>query len=444
MTDTVGQIVPDIPRFYTALAEWIACILFLLPMKKKYSIKKTGLMAGIFLLIQSVFLVGTDDVPLYLWLPCMVMAVAMMMGFLYLTCEIEVSDVAYFGMIAFALAEFMAAAEWQLVGWVWKGDLPDVWVRGVLLVLVYGGIAFSFYHLVHVHLPSDGRLAVTKKEFFSGVIIAIAVFAVSNIGFISDTGVEVGYFSYPLGFIRMLVDAGGLAILYAHLMQCSEFRVRQELEAVQSVLQNQYVQYKQSRESIDLINYKYHDLKHQIAYLRSERDSAKREAYLDRMEEEIKQYEAQNKTGNAVLDTVLTSKSLYCAKHDITFTCVADGTLLEFMDVMDICNIFGNALDNAIECELKIPDKEKRLIHVTVSKQKNFLILRFENYFEGNLKVKDGDILTTKDEKEHHGYGIKSIRYIINKYDGALTVETKENWFEMKALIPIKSNSKQE
>ncbi len=439
MSNTVGQIVPDIPRFYTALAEWIACILFLLPMKKKYDTKKTAVMAGIFLVVQSVFLVGTDNVPIYLWVPCMVIAVAMMMGFLYLTCEIEISDVAYFGMIAFALAEFMAATEWQLICFVWKGKLPGVFLRGALLIFVYGFIAICFYHLVHVHLPSDGRLAVTKKEFFSGVIIAVAVFAVSNIGFISDTDVEVGYFSYPLGFIRMLVDAGGLAILYAHLMQCSEFRVRSELEAVQSVLQNQYVQYKQSRESIDLINYKYHDLKHQIAYLRSERDSAKREAYLDRMEEEIKQYEAQNKTGNAVLDTVLTSKSLYCAKHDITFTCVADGTLLEFMDVMDICNIFGNALDNAIECELKIPDKEKRLIHVTVSKQKNFLILRFENYFEGNLKTKDGDILTTKDEKEHHGYGIKSIRYIINKYDGALTVETKENWFEMKALIPIKN-----
>ncbi len=439
MSNTVGQIVPDIPRFYTALAEWIACILFLLPMKKKYDTKKTAVMAGIFLVVQSVFLVGTDNVPIYLWVPCMVIAVAMMMGFLYLTCEIEISDVAYFGMIAFALAEFMAATEWQLICFVWKGKLPGVFLRGALLIFIYGFIAICFYHLVHVHLPSDGRLAVTKKEFFSGVIIAVAVFAVSNIGFISDTDVEVGYFSYPLGFIRMLVDAGGLAILYAHLMQCSEFRVRSELEAVQSVLQNQYVQYKQSRESIDLINYKYHDLKHQIAYLRSERDSAKREAYLDRMEEEIKQYEAQNKTGNAVLDTVLTSKSLYCAKHDITFTCVADGTLLEFMDVMDICNIFGNALDNAIECELKIPDKEKRLIHVTVSKQKNFLILRFENYFEGNLKTKDGDILTTKDEKEHHGYGIKSIRYIINKYDGALTVETKENWFEMKALIPIKN-----
>ena len=53
------------------------------------------------------------------------------------------------------------------------------------------------------------------------------------------------------------------------------------------------------------------------------------------MEAEIRQYEAQNKTGNKVLDTVLTSKSLYCNKNGITFTCVADGTLLDFMDVMD-------------------------------------------------------------------------------------------------------------
>ena len=216
--------------------------------------------------------------------------------------------------------------------------------------------------------------------------------------------------------------------------------MRKELEAVQSVLQNQYVQYKQSRESIELINYKYHDLKHQIAVLRSEEDSKKREEFLNRMENEIKQYEAQNKTGNKVLDTVLTTKSLYCTKHGITFTCVADGTLLEFMDVMDICSIFGNALDNAIECELKIPEKEKRLIHVTVSKQKNFLILRFENYYEGELKYKEGSLVTTKKEKEYHGYGLKSIRYTVNKYEGAVTIEAKDNWFELKILIPIKEN----
>ena len=202
-------------------------------------------------------------------------------------------------------------------------------------------------------------------------------------------------------------------------------------------MQNQYVQYKQSRESIELINYKYHDLKHQIAVLRSEEDPKKREEFLNRMEDGIRQYEAQNKTGNKVLDTVLTTKSLYCTKHGITFTCVADGTLLDFMDVMDICSIFGNALDNAIECELKIPDKEKRLIHVTVSKQKMFLILRFENYCEETLQYQEGALVTTKKEKEFHGYGLKSIQYTANKYEGAVSMNVEDNWFELKVLIPM-------
>ena len=92
-----------------------------------------------------------------------------------------------------------------------------------------------------------------------------------------------GRYSFEMGNIRTMVDVAGIAILYAHLIQCCELRVRKELEAVQNVLQNQYAQYKQSKESIELINYKYHDLKHQIAVLRSEADPGKREEFLDKM-----------------------------------------------------------------------------------------------------------------------------------------------------------------
>ena len=162
------------------------------------------------------------------------------------------------------------------------------------------------------------------------------------------------------------------------------------------------------------------------------------------MEENIKAYEAQNKTGNPVLDTVLTSKSLYCQKHGINLTCVADGTKLGFMDVRDICTIFGNAMDNAIECELRIPDKTKRLIHVTVAVQRGFLLLRFENYYEGHLEFEEGLPVTTKQEKNYHGFGIKSIRYTAQKYNGSVKINTDDNWFEMKVLIPLpKQDEKQ-
>ena len=433
----MDSFMPDIPRIYTAIAEWAACMIFILPLKKRFETWKTACIMAVVLVLQCVFLVATGNLRIVFWIPCMAGAVFLMIGFIFLCCDVNKMDAVYFGMIAFVVAEFMASVEWQAVWSVWTNKLPGTAIRWGVLFIVYGLVAFLLWKLLRQHLSKDEELNINLKECASAALIVIAVFAVSNLSFISNTGAFSDGYALSIGHIRTIVDLGGIAILYAHLIQCCELRVRRELEAVQNVLQNQYVQYKQSRESIDLINYKYHDLKHQIAVLRSETDPEKRNEFLNHMEEEIRQYEAQNKTGNKVLDTVLTSKSLYCAKHGITFTCVADGTLLDFMDVMDICSIFGNALDNAIECELKIADKEKRLIHVTVSQQKHCLILRFENYYEGDLKVKEGRFLTTKKEKELHGYGIKSIRYTVNKYDGAVSIDTKENWFDLKILIPM-------
>lgn len=428
---------PDIPRLYTAIAEWMACLIFIFPLKKRYEKWKTGLLIAGMLLIQGGFLFVTGGLNIIFWIPCMIAAVFLMIAFIFICSEVSLIDAAYFGMIAFVAAEFMASIEWQIVCYFWEEYYPKLWIQAVIMVLIYGGICALLFGILHVHLPKDGKMNISSKEYFSGALIAVAVFAVSNLSYLTVNTPFSGKYSFEIGNIRTLVDFGGMAILYAHVIQCCEIRVRRELEAVQSVLQNQYVQYKQSRESIELINYKYHDLKHQIAFLRSEDDPQKREEFLKRMEDEIRQFEAQNKTGNKVLDTVLTTKSLYCAKNEITFTCVADGTLIDFMDVMDICSIFGNALDNAIECELKIPDREKRLIHVSVSRQKNFLLICFENYYQEELKYQDDVLITTKKEKEYHGYGLKSIRYIVNKYGGAVSIDAEENWFNLKILIPL-------
>ena len=106
------HIMPDIPRIYTAVAEWMACMLFILPVKKRFQKWQTaGIMAAV-LLIQSVFLVMTDDIKIYFWIPCMIVAVFLMIAFIYSCCEITFTDAAYFGMIAFVVAEFMASFEW--------------------------------------------------------------------------------------------------------------------------------------------------------------------------------------------------------------------------------------------------------------------------------------------------------------------------------------------
>lgn len=435
----MNNVIPDIPRIYTAVAEWSACLIFISLLRQRFEKWKMVAVSAGMLLIQCIFLQITGTANLYFWIPCMIMAVCLMILYLFVCCKITFTEAAYFGVHAFVTAEFVASLAWQIT-FYFKPEWTDgIWgPQFPLQALIYALVETIIWRISKSHLPKDGTLDIGYKQFVSTFVIGAAVFAVSNLSFVTPETPFSSRYGFEIVNIRTMVDLGGVAMLYAHFVQCCEYKMRRELESVQSTLQNQYQQYKQSRESIELINYKYHDLKHQIAILRAEEDSEKRNAYLNKMEEEIRQYELLNKTGNQVLDTVLTSKSLYCNKHGITMTCVADGTLLDFMDTMDICSIFGNALDNAIECELKIADKTKRLIHVTVSRQKDFLLMRFENYYESSLRYREGKLLSTKKEKEFHGYGIKSIRYTVNKYEGAVSIDTQNQWFDMKILIPLK------
>ena len=79
---------------------------------------------------------------------------------------------------------------------------------------------------------------------------------------------------------------------------------------------------------------------------------------------------------------------------------------------------------------------EKRLIHLTLSTKKNFVMIQVRNYCEGTIKLRDGYPVTTKADKSAHGFGIKSIKYTVEKYRGTVTFDVNKNWFELRILIP--------
>jgi len=113
-----------------------------------------------------------------------------------------------------------------------------------------------------------------------------------------------------------------------------------------------------------------------------------------------------------------------------------------FIDMMDICSIFGNAIDNAIECVEKIADQNMRLIKLTVRTQNRFLLIRVENCTDKAIDLNGGQPATTKENKESHGYGIKSIRKAAEKYGGCMTLEQQDGWFIMTVLIPLAEGKK--
>jgi len=260
------------------------------------------------------------------------------------------------------------------------------------------------------------------------VMLALTAFAVSNLGFLPGSDINMSIFS-----IRTLVDFSGVLILTVQHEQLRENALHGELAAMDEVLHRQYEQYKRSKEGINLINRRYHELKIQLARIREEQDQTKQNAAIAAMEQNIRQYEAENKTGNPVLDTLLTAKTMECQQENITITSVADGRMLGFLTIRELCTIVGVALDNAIAAVRAEPDPEKRLIKVAVYSQGGFAMLRFEHYTEAAPAL-DADGLPKQ------GSDLKSVRTTAQQHGGSMTMHWENNWCTLRILFPLPQN----
>ena len=431
----------DIPRFYTALAEWGACVIYICLIKKRFNNKITGALSTLFLVAQIALLVPTGDLPTVWWIPCMVAAALLMYLFIYTVGNVHSITAAYLCARAFLIAEFTASFQWQLDCYLnARVDVEHfVFAKIVMLVVIYTAIFVLVAFMEKPLMNPEYLNKITYKEFIAVIAIVAVAFTFSNLSFIwKNTPFSSGFRS-DIFNIRTLFDLAGMTILYAYQSRVCELMAESEIVTMDSMLKSQYNQYRNYQESIDLINMKYHDLKHQIAGLRAETDIDKRTEWLDAMEDDIRGFESVTNTGNKVLDTIIAGKIMHGQKYDIKFTCVIDGKLLEFMHVTDICTIFGNAIDNAIENVVMIKDIEKRIIHVTVSAKNKFVLIQFQNYCEVKPNEDKRGIRlfeSSKADKRNHGFGLKSIQYTVDKYDGTMKAGMNKDWFELTILIP--------
>lgn len=422
--------VPDIPRLHTALAECLATLLYAYQLQSRGSVSHRIFNSLIWITGLAVFMQLTGSVPLVWWIPCMMGAIASMYCFLWVSCNTTRLEAGYYCARAFILAELAASVEWQLhcALWPWRSGYDPMAV--LLLFFVYGALFTTIYLLEKRHSVQPTKLHITPLGMLTAVIMAITVFAVSNLSFVNNSEATMS-----IRYIRTLVDLAGVLILTVQREQLRESALHSELSAMDDVLRRQYEQYRQSKENIKLINRRYHELKVQIATIRAERDQAKQDAALAAMESDIRRYEAENKTDNPVLDTLLTAKSLYCQQHGINMTCVADGKLLDFLSTGEICTIVGTALDNATEYLAAEPDPEKKLLRVAIYAQNGFVMLRFENYCAQPVEI-GPDGLPTR--SAHGGYDLKSVRATAEGHGGTLTLHWENEWFTLRVLIPQK------
>ena len=226
-----------------------------------------------------------------------------------------------------------------------------------------------------------------------------------------------------------------MLVLYVQSGITENDDMRHEVAGMQELLRQERKQYELSKETIELINIKCHDLKHQIAALRKNAT----EESISEIEHAVMIYDCTVKTGNDVLDVILTEKKLLCESKNIQMTCVVKGELISFLDTLDIYSLFGNALSNAIESVSEEPDIDNRCIGVTIKSIGGMLFIHVENYFSGQITLENGLPVTERD-KNYHGFGMKSMERVAAKYGGEISVVISDGKFNLDVILPIPKN----
>ena len=427
------------PGILYAIAYWISSMIYCRFLPKRASGMKRCLLAAFFFILISGFMTLTDHPPVYLYFLFVAIEVGMLYLFLYLMCDMTPGKTVYYCVRAFMLGELATSLGWLLYYYsvTHMAAGPSLSLMCTLMAVVYLAV-FSMNYILEKRQEKDARLLQLSSRDIAGTLaIALSTYTISNISFaVANTPFSMRY-SNEIFIMRTLTDFGGVVMLLLYHYLIVEVGARTEAELEQQILQMQYSNYQISQESIDLINQKYHDLKHQIAALRFELNDEEKYGYLTQMEDEIRKYEAENKTGNKVLDTILTAKTLVCQNQRISMNVVADGSLLDFMSTMDLSVLFGNALDNAIRGAASVDNENERLIRVVVCEQLGCVLVKIENRYACVVRFDGKDLLTTKNNKDYHGYGVKSIRKTVEKYDGTVTIRTEDGWFLLSILFPV-------
>lgn len=452
------MVIPEVslaetPGGYYMFAYWLAAmVLCVARMPHRQGLTRTIGLSVMALAALEIWPWMTAGIPLVAYPPSVAVCITLVFGFIAASCRLSAVQSAYYTVQVVMLGEFAASIEYQIYWYVithWAVFDASLVNMGCLIVVHVA--VFGTAWLVISRMEGGGAdLLIGSGELLTAVCIGLFSYSLSNISYVLTDTPFSARLSSELFAIRTITDLCGLAMLLVFDLLIRERGLEMERASLRAMLQMQYRSYRISKESMDLVNRKYHDLKHQIALLRLQGVQGASDSpddgglqWLNRLEREIGRYESACRTGNDVLDTILTLTTERCRNLGITLTCVADGTVLDFIDPMDLSSLFGNAFDNAVEAVSQVPEGALRRIGCTVTARRGFVQIVVENGCVGSVDFRDGVPQSTKGDDAYHGFGYKSMREVARRYGGSIVAsqDVDRGLFILRVLIPLMSRS---
>lgn len=331
--------------------------------------------------------------------------------------------------------------------------LMGIWFSCFQILLLYLGVSNRFLlvylsgiaRLVSVFIFRwkiiyiDEKRTISFQELFISIFPAMTCFLGNLInhtlfGLVADN--TLGKVS--LGFLTVFFGISTLIVLSGTEVYFRSETYRKEAEEADKHLLLQYQLFLKEKEQDEQLRSLHHDMKHHMEVLNQLSELNEVKQYVGMLKKEAEKALDQLDTGNAVLNIILENKTRVCRELDIRLEAGIRFDHTEFLSSMDICSLFVNCLDNAIEATKELDDS--RLIEIAGGWINDTLVVRIQNTFKHELKTENGRLVSTKSEVGH-GYGIKNAISVVEKYGGTFNTKVEGQKFIVTWMIPKNKNA---
>ena len=240
-TVPVTHTLPDIPRSYTAICEWAACMVYIAVLYRRVPLRRSIIVSAVGLPAIVAVQYFDGSMPIWFWIVGMLLA----FGCMYLTILFGAGtgkrEGLYITARAFVLAELVASLHWQIVAFIGTHDaqVTSYGVQAIVMLIVIYALCFGLAWLVERgNFSQTTPTLPTASAATATVAITIVTFAMSNLSFVSTNTPFSGSMGQEIFYIRTLVDFCGFAILYAQQEQARRIEASAEIASINAQLES--------------------------------------------------------------------------------------------------------------------------------------------------------------------------------------------------------------
>ncbi|WP_300528817.1 ATP-binding protein [Peptacetobacter sp.] len=246
---------------------------------------------------------------------------------------------------------------------------------------------------------------------------------------------------YNSNFITILIliisaIISNIAIIKMIIRILKNNKLDYENKLIKEKLNMQYQYYNSMQKNYSKVREIYHDMNNHIMCI-EKLNSMDRKKYINEIKEKLEDVKNNFHTNNLILDIILMEKEEICKEYNINLYVDLNLKKCDFIEMTDICTIFSNLLDNAIEASKNIEDEENKKIFIKDTIVNKFYLIKIENNKKNIIIKKENRIITSKKDDFLHGLGLQSVRNAVEKYNGNMDINDSENVFEIIIYIPL-------